>query len=904
MTFNNKNNMPRLYITAKPLDTKRDTNKIGWEEELLILGKEALNPSTYLNWLKTNKTIPHYEMLINTKHHSSSFRYYFDYDFKRETEFTKEEEKEKLDLCLSTLKEFLPSNAIINWCSYNGANLSKTPLNTHYGKFNISYHFVVENYKGHINDIKNLVLSINEQHPNLFDTSCYGTNQLFRCPKSHKYPKHCREKGHRKPKLGKKDTIPSMLVSWIDDATMWKYDSGIISKLKPKQSIKMEILKPIKKEEIVKEKIVKEEIVKEEIVEEVESSEEDEQDTNDDNILSKLPYKIVDDRDLWIKATSYYKSLYPNNKEIWEKWNKTCKRYVPKWYRENTKIWKIVKLSKNAKNKLQLMIDGDYISDRVKELFELFSNVNDENKVDDIIKLFHPYWRVVNYKKDLIYYFNRDNCLWERTNKDMLNSYLTRYYSPNLNELENLLLSKPKLFGFNNLDDRVEGDKYINLLKAIKNHKSTKCKNFLIKEFFTRDCIRDITFENKLNSDKSILSVKNGKVDLKTGKFSKRTYEDYISYELKTQYVEDDDNNEEWDKFLNGIFDNDKIISEQKEIINYLHKYLGYCITGLTKEECILILWGKGGNGKSKLQNILYMVLESDNPIIDSWDSSLFSEKLDGGSCNNASPEIAKLYGKRMGFINESKKGVNWGETFKKIVDTGLSLTARRLYGDPFTFSLETTFLMATNEFPNMPNEDCYNRRTRTIPLLNHYTKNPTASFHRPIDIGIESKILPNKRAKEQILSWLVRGAMKYFQEGLDELPPICQSYKDKHFDANDWTKHLEIVDDPKQYMTQADLYSMINGNTTIKLTPSELNDKLEQLGAVRKRKSINGKKVYIYTGIREIIEEEPEDDDMVNECVIDSEEEEEVFQTDSKKIQEKVNSLNNHEETDSDDSE
>ena len=893
MTTNNNNNMPRLFITDKPLNTQRDTTKIGWENDLLILGQEVVSPSIYMTWLKANKTSPHYEMLINTQHTSSSFRYYFDYDLKSETEFTPEEEKQKLDLCLSTLKEFLPSNAIINYSSYNGANLSKTPMNMHYGKFNISYHFVVENYKGHINDIKNLVLAINEQHPNLFDTSCYGKNQLFRCPTSHKYPKHCREKGHRKPKLGKRDTIPSMLVSWIDDATMWKYEGGIISKLKTKQSIKMEIVKPIIKSDFVPPQV------------ECQSSEEDEPDTND--ILSNLPYRIVDDRHNWIKATSYYKTLYPDNKETWEEWNKTCKRYKPSWDEENSKIWDSVKLSnqQNANNKLQLMIKGEYVSDRVKELYALFSNPTDENKVDDIIKQFKKYWRVVNYKKDLVYYFNRDKCLWERTNKDMLNSYLTRYYSPSLNELELLLMTKPELFGLTNLGDKEEEKKLMGILKYIKLHKSTKCKNDLIKEFFTRECIRDITFENKLNSDKGILSVKNGKVDLRTGKFSKRTYDDYISYELKTGYVEDDDNNEEWDKFLNGIFDNDKILSEQEEIINYLHKYLGYCITGLTTEECILILWGKGGNGKSKLQNVLYMVLESDIPIIDSWDSSLFSEKLDGGSCNNASPEIAKLYGKRMGFINESKKGVNWGETFKKIVDTGLSLTGRRLYGDPMTFSLETTFLMATNDFPNMPIEDCYNRRTRCLPLLNHYTKNPTAKHHRPITIGIEKKILNNERAKEQVLSWLVRGAMKYFQEGLDELPPICQSYKDKHFDANDWTKHLEIVDDPKQYMTQADLYSMINGNTTIKLNPSELNDKLEQLGAVRKRKTINGKKVYIYTGIRENIEEEPEDDDdMLNECVLDSEEEEEVFQTDPKKIQSIMNKLNDQEETDSDDSE
>ena len=87
MNTNNKNNMPRLYITDKPLNTPRDTTKIGWENDLLILGQEIVDPTIYMTWLKQNKTSTHYEMLINTQHPSSSFRYYFDYDFKWDTAF-------------------------------------------------------------------------------------------------------------------------------------------------------------------------------------------------------------------------------------------------------------------------------------------------------------------------------------------------------------------------------------------------------------------------------------------------------------------------------------------------------------------------------------------------------------------------------------------------------------------------------------------------------------------------------------------------------------------------------------------------------------------------------------------------------------------------------------------------
>jgi P4 family phage/plasmid primase-like protien len=590
----------------------------------------------------------------------------------------------------------------------------------------------------------------------------------------------------------------------------------------------------------------------------------------DDNILDKLPYEVVDDREKWVKTTCYYQSIFPTRKKEWADWCQKCKRYKPSWEKENNRVWETVKLcdASKAMSKLTLLTNGEFISDRVKELFNIYSNLSDENKVDDLINQYKNYWKVVDYKKDIIYVFNQESYLWEKTHKDSLIGYLTKYYSPKLNELEKLLVSKPELFNFD-LQDINQLKKYNLILSKINQSKNIPSKTQTVKEFFNRKVLYDSSFEEKLNADKTFLSVQGGKVDLKTGLFSLRTYEDYMSYELKTKYVANDIENHEWIQFLKSIFDNELIIKEQKEIIDYLQKYLGYCITGLTREEKILILFGKGGNGKSKLQNILYKVLEADIPIIDTWNSSLFDEKIDSGNANNASPEISKLQGKRLGFINESGKGVTWGETFKKLVDTGLSITSRKLYCEPVTFSLETTFLMATNDFPNIPIEDCYDRRILTIPLLNHYTANPVLSHHRPIKIGIENLILKDERAKEKILWWLVSGAIKYFRDGLGSLPPICQSCKDKHFLANDWTKLLEFVNDESIYMTQEDLYSMINSNTNIKINKNELHQKLEELGISRKRKMINGKKIYIYTGIREKVELVEED-----ECLIELEEE------------------------------
>jgi hypothetical protein len=41
--------------------------------------------------------------------------------------------------------------------------------------------------------------------------------------------------------------------------------------------------------------------------------------------------------------------------------------------------------------------------------------------------------------------------------------------------------------------------------------------------------LKDEKFKEKLNKDKHILSVKGGKVDLKSGEWSLRAYDDYIS---------------------------------------------------------------------------------------------------------------------------------------------------------------------------------------------------------------------------------------------------------------------------------------------------------------------------------------------------------------------------------------
>ena len=52
-----------------------------------------------------------------------------------------------------------------------------------------------------------------------------------------------------------------------------------------------------------------------------------------------------------------------------------------------------------------------------------------------------------------------------------------------------------------------------------------------------------------------------------------------------------------WDAFLERIFRHDP------ELIPFIHRVLGYGLTGLTTEHVLIFAWGQGANGKGTLFN-------------------------------------------------------------------------------------------------------------------------------------------------------------------------------------------------------------------------------------------------------------------------------------------------------------
>jgi putative DNA primase/helicase len=90
-----------------------------------------------------------------------------------------------------------------------------------------------------------------------------------------------------------------------------------------------------------------------------------------------------------------------------------------------------------------------------------------------------------------------------------------------------------------------------------------------------------------------------------------------------------------WDAFLARVTDNNH------ELIGFLQRYLGYCMTGHTREHVLLFLYGTGANGKGVFVNTVSRIF-GDYAMVAPMDLFMASKH------ERHPTEIAKLRGVRL----------------------------------------------------------------------------------------------------------------------------------------------------------------------------------------------------------------------------------------------------------------
>lgn len=270
------------------------------------------------------------------------------------------------------------------------------------------------------------------------------------------------------------------------------------------------------------------------------------------------------------------------------------------------------------------------------------------------------------------------------------------------------------------------------------------------------DMFAEKGFMMKLDTSKHLLGVRNGVIDLRTGKLRQALPEDMVCRELEVEYDENMDT-----AFIDNLILT--IQAEDEEMAKYMQKLLGYGLTGEVCEEIFVFFTNGGRNGKGVLLK----------PIEDLMNNTGFYVQANMGlivkrSVSNIDAERAKLHGSRFLIFNELLPGDMINLDDFKALSGGDSLPAAAKYGAPFSIQPQYLPLCATNTMPELPLVDVATAQ-RVIAIEFPVTfvdlspEESATKYVRQRDNTLKAQM---QRHKAELLRWLVKGAVAWYREG------------------------------------------------------------------------------------------------------------------------------------------
>jgi putative DNA primase/helicase len=282
---------------------------------------------------------------------------------------------------------------------------------------------------------------------------------------------------------------------------------------------------------------------------------------------------------------------------------------------------------------------------------------------------------------------------------------------------------------------------------------------------------------DELDRDPWLLNVQNGTLDLRTGRLREHRREDLLTKVCPTRY-DARAGCPLWGRFLDAVFEGDE------ELVRFLQRLFGYCLTGEASEQILPIFWGSGANGKTTLINAVTGAIGPD------YAGEAVPDLLLVPKGERHLTELAFLFGRRLVVCSEADQGGRLNEARVKRLTGSDKITARRMREDPWEFTPTHKLILLTNHRPTVKgNDHALWRRLRLVPF--------TVTFWDPDDPTTHGRDLPadlrqDKRLGEKlsaeapgILAWMVRGCLDWQRGGLT-LPAKVQAATRQYRDAED----------------------------------------------------------------------------------------------------------------------
>lgn len=324
------------------------------------------------------------------------------------------------------------------------------------------------------------------------------------------------------------------------------------------------------------------------------------------------------------------------------------------------------------------------------------------------------------------------------------------------------------------------------------------------KDSVMKECIGlfyEEDFAQKLNSNQYLLGFNNGVIDLHAPKkdgftvaFRKSEPTDFITFMTgrsvtkgcdPIDYVEYDPNDEEQisihkelDDFMEKLFPN-------PELRKYMWRKLASCLEGANKEQTYETWIGVGGNGKSKLVDLMSMTLGDYASSLQS--TAMTRKRPESGAAN---PDIMAIRNKRFIYMAEPDDREPLNTSRMKQFTGEDDVEARGLFEDQTKFKITGKIFMLCNAFPAINTMDVGTwRRVNACPFESKFVdpgvEDPNPEEHiYPRDNQLDANM---KKWRTLFMSRLIHiYKTEYLNGGIGQVPAIVKKESRKYQDSFD----------------------------------------------------------------------------------------------------------------------
>jgi len=292
------------------------------------------------------------------------------------------------------------------------------------------------------------------------------------------------------------------------------------------------------------------------------------------------------------------------------------------------------------------------------------------------------------------------------------------------------------------------------------------------------------------DAHKLLFNFRNGTMDLEKQTLREHRKEDCITYISPVTFSQTAPT-PRWMRFL------DEVMCGRTELVAYLQRLVGYCLTGDVSEQCFFIFHGHGANGKSTFLEILRTLLGYD--YARQTPAATFLQKKESSS--GPSPEIARLKGCRLVTAVEIDKGRKLSESMVKQATGGDRAVGRYLYQDLLEYDPEYKIIIAANHKPRVQGTDhAIWRRINLVPF------DATFKPGEGEDRELKKKLLAELPG---IARWAAKGSALWLEHGLnppDAVKVATETYRQEENRLREFFED-RVVFAPGARVTSADLF-------------------------------------------------------------------------------------------------